>query len=131
MPSISTFIEHYCATFRPGNAAAAVSYFHFPVIIVAGGSKLHFSKVDELKAMFDNGLGALQESGFSHSTVGEMHIHRLTDTVAIVSAAFTRWHEDGSVLENIAATYTLLAESGEDWKITALIAHDSSGLIGR
>ncbi len=120
---ISDFIEGYCAAFRPGGASAAAGYFHYPVTLLAGGTKQTFASSGDLEAMFVDGLAALSDKGFSHSTVDEMNIHPLGASVALASGVFTRWHENGSELEKIGATYTVIKEGAGDWKITTVITH--------
>ncbi len=128
---ISDFIEGYCAAFRPGGAAAAAGYFHYPVTLLAGGAKQSFVSPHELEAMLGAGLAALSDKGFSHSTVDEMNIHPFGAAVALASGVFTRWHKNGSVLEKVGATYTVINEGAGDWKITTLITHGVDTIITR
>lgn len=122
-------MQAYCQAFWPGNAEAMPAFFHFPATLMASGMRLSVNSPDELVQMLSVGLSDLAAAGFAHSEIQVLHEHRLADDLALVSARYHRQRADGSVLEEIAASYTLHRDAERGWGIVQIITHDPSRLI--
>ena len=127
--SIVAFMQRYCRAFRPGNASAMPAFFHFPASLMASGLRLTLNSPEELVQMLSVSLDDLAAAGFAHSEIQAIHVHELAEDIALVSARYHRLRADDSVLEEIAASYTLCRESEGDWGIVAIITHDPSRII--
>jgi ketosteroid isomerase-like protein len=126
---IREFIHRYCEAFRPGNIEAVAQYFHYPTILLSDGMSIPLLDAKALSAALGVALSALADNGFAYSQPQQLHIHGLTNETAIVSARYNRCRADGSLLEEIAATYTLLKTAEQGWKIVTIITHDRDNLI--
>ena len=126
---IESFMHDYCRAFRPDNAAAMPGYFHFPASLMTSGLRLPINAPDELVQMLSVSLSDLAAAGFSRSEIQDIHVHELADDIALVSARYHRLRADGSVLEEIAASYTLFHEAESGWGIVAIITHDPARVI--
>ena len=126
---ISKFIHEYCDAFRPDNFNKMEKYFHFPMSLLARGMSLQFANFDEFAIILNAMLSDLAAKGFSYSKIQTLYIHRLADDIAIVSASYKRFNTDGSVLEAIAATYTLRKDAKSAWGIVAIISHEVDKVI--
>lgn len=125
--TVQDFMGRYCATFTPGNAAAMADFFHHPVAMIFGGNFLLLNTPQELTTTFEAMLAGLAARGFSHSTPDRLAVTQLADQTFWVTGAFTRYHRDGSVLETVGATYTLLAGDA-GFRIAMVVAHDAGAL---
>lgn len=128
---ISQLIQAYGAAFRPGNESELPMFFAFPVHIIVHGDRAQIASPDELEQLMSATLEALAENNFSHSELEELHVHSLSQYAAIVSTRFNRLKKDGSLLEEIAATYHVFRSDGEGWKIVGITVHDTDKLVGR
>ncbi|WP_373083665.1 hypothetical protein [Zhongshania sp.] len=126
---ISKFIHEYCDTFRPGGSSEMPKYFHCPVTMLSGGVNLQFGCTDDLALALSSILSGLEAKGFSYSKIQELHIHRLSENTAIVSASFKRFTSDHAVLEEIAATYTIFKKTDLSWGIITIITHELDKVI--
>lgn len=122
---ISKVIENYCASFRPGNASAVLPFCHCPLTVFTHDTFMSLSEPCEIEALFSDALNTLTSQQFSHSTINHMHTQHLNKSTALVTAEFTRIKNDGSILEVISATYTLHSIQEGNWKIAAIIVHDT------
>ena len=126
---IIEFTEQYCAAFRPGNSGGMVKYFHYPTTLIANGTSTQVSNANDLCSALAVNLSALEDAGFQYSEIQELNIHVLADNVALVSARYKRFKSNNQVLEEIAATYTLIREVELGWRIAVTIIHDADKLV--
>ena len=105
--------------------------YALPCMIVTpqGGHPIHND--EEFSGFFLPMLHRLQAQGFGRSAFERMSVKLLAPTIALASMHWTRFRTDGTVLETLGATYTLLAIEGH-WRIVSLIAHsaDTVATIG-
>jgi hypothetical protein len=82
----------------------------------------------EIKARFDASIGALVPQSYARTTTKSANICVLNDATAILSAQFTRYRKDGSVLSEPAGTY-VFSKTKQGWRIVAQIPHAPDRLI--
>lgn len=121
------FIDQYCASFTPGNAAAMPAFYHLPVTMIFADTLLVLSGAEELAAAFEQMLLPLAARGFKASRAERMAVTQLGENTFSVIASFSRYHQDGSVLEQVGASYTVL-RGKNGYKIAMVVAHDADGL---
>lgn len=126
---VRKFMHDYCDSFRPGNADAMADFFYYPATMLTNGMCLQINSPDELTSILASGLQSLEAVGFAKSESREMHVHILADDVATVSGRYNRLKSDGSLLEKIAATYTLFKVPDLGWRIVLLVIHDIDKII--
>jgi len=126
---IEDFMKSYSSAFRPGNSNKMERFYCYPTTMLSGEMRIILETGDEVSSAISAGLEALESNGFSHSELLELHIHKLTQESAIVSATYNRLKTDGSILEKIAATYNLFKENGDTWKVLMTTTHGIDGLI--
>lgn len=116
------FLRDYCASFVPGNMEIVAAYYRLPVTMIFGENIQVLDTRDKVLKALNAVMDGLVEKGFDHTEVDEYHCHRLNDTTSILSAAFSRLKTDGSLLEKLGASYTVVND-GAGYKISYLIAH--------
>ncbi len=126
--NLNQFLGDYCRAFRPHNMPAMADFFNVPVTMISGGRANTLSTEEQLTNSLQIVMNGLVTQGFDHSEIDEVHIHPLSAKTALLSAIFSRLKTDGSLLQKIGATYTVI-DSGEGYKIATLVAHDTDGLV--
>jgi hypothetical protein len=76
----------------------------------------------DVKGRFESNLKALAEQNYQRSETKSANVCILNNAAAIVSAQFTRYRKDGTVLSEPAATYVFV-KTAEGWRIAALMGH--------
>lgn len=125
---LNEFILNYCDTFRPGNIDEVAKFYHLPVTMIFKDRVAVLNSRAEVMLALQSIMDDLVKRDFSHSRVDECHAHQLTDIVGLLSAKFSRIKADGTVLERLGATYTVI-NNGDSYKITVLIAHEPETTI--
>jgi hypothetical protein len=82
----------------------------------------------EIKTRFDASIGALVPQNYARTTTKSANICVLNDATAILSAQFTRYRKDGSVLSEPAGTY-VFSKTKQGWRIVAQIPHAPERVI--
>src|SRR5690349_6645703 len=101
---------------------AWLANFARPVVFVTPVATLTLADDVAAEAQFGPMFEALRARGFGATTADSVVVRPLGDDVALVDAAFTRRHVDGSVLERVGALY-VCRRTGDDWIVAALIGH--------
>jgi len=126
---VSAFIEEYCDAFRPGNSDEMAKYFYYPNTLIMNGTSTVVASPEKLRSLMAAGLSELEANGFLCSKLQELNVHKLAADIVIVSARFKRLKANDQVLEEIAATYTLLHGSNSGWTIAVTVVHDIDKLL--
>lgn len=122
------FLDDYCAAFRPGNIAAIAKLYHLPVTMMVGEQISTLNSEQRVVDMLEAIVRSLVARGFDHSRVDDCYIHPLTSNSALISATFSRLKTDGTVLEQLGATYTVV-NTDDGYRIAVLVAHDVGHVI--
>lgn len=122
------FLDDYCAAFRPGNIAAIAKLYHLPVTMMVGEQISTLNNEQRVMDMLEAIVRSLVARGFDHSRVDDCYIHPLTSNSALISATFSRLKTDGTVLEQLGATYTVV-NTDDGYRIAVLVAHDVGHVI--
>ena len=126
--SIRKFLLDYCTAFRPGNIVAVAEFYNVPLTMISDGRVAVVDDRSKIISIFNATMADLAGKGFDHSRVDNCAVHPLTDNTALISATFSRLKSDGSILERLGATYTVIND-GDNYKIATLIAHAPQALI--
>lgn len=126
--SITDFMHRYCESFRPGNAAQIISFFHCPLTLLQGGIPRVFASQANLQVLFEGLLSALVQRDFKESKLDRLSCVEVADETFFVSAAFTRYTVAGDRLERVGATYTV-TRADNAFRIAAIVAHDADAVI--
>ncbi|RLA42907.1 MAG: hypothetical protein DRR06_13415 [Gammaproteobacteria bacterium] len=127
--NINSFLYDYCAAFRPGNIPAVAKFYRPPVTMIFANQVSILDDEGKIIRTLQSIMDTLTNKDFSHSQVDSCNIHQLTDKTALLSATFSRLKTDGTLLEKLGATYTVI-DDGDGYKIAALIAHGVETVIG-
>ena len=77
---------------------------------------------------FQTSFTGLEAQDYDRSETQYMNICVLNPTGAILSAVYTRYRTDGSILQELGGTY-MFAKFEEGWRILAVISHSSEKVI--
>lgn len=126
--TLKHFLHDYCAAFRPGNIPEIAKFYHLPVTMIFGDQVNTLTTEHKVVSMLGAVVQSLVSRGFDHSRVDDCYIHPLTNHSALISATFSRLKADGTVLEQLGATYTVI-NTGDGYRIAVLVAHDLGRVI--
>ena len=126
--NLSHFLLDYCAAFRPENIPSVAKFYQLPVTMIFDGQVTVLKTEEEIIATLQAIMDRLIAKNFQYSRVDQSHVHRLTENTALISASFSRLDTEGTVLEELGATYTLIND-GNGYKIAVLVAHCTQAVI--
>lgn len=126
--SLSQFLCDYCAAFRAGNIDAVANYFEAPLVMVFADQHAVLDTQAKICDLLQSMMTTLLARGFARSEVDRVSGAWLSDKTALISAEFTRYKVDGTVLERLGATYTVIA-SGVEFKIVSVVAHSVDAVL--
>jgi hypothetical protein len=126
--NLEHFLRAYCEAFRQGNIPAVVEFYYFPATMIFDDRVIVITDKDKGLGLFNSLMDDLIKQNFDHSRVDSCYVHPLTDRTALISASFTRLKKDGSILQRLGATYTIVT-GGNNLKIAAVVAHGVEGVI--
>jgi Domain of unknown function (DUF4440) len=118
----------YVETFQKLEPRSAATYLNAPCIFVAPqGVRVMISAAD-IEALLAGIMAQLKAADYSRSAIDDMRVSRMSDHNALVSVRRIRYRSDGSELQQLGETYTLL-KVGENWKIVSAMVHDPDALV--
>jgi hypothetical protein len=126
--NLSQFLRHYCAAFHRDNIENVADYFKAPLVMVFGDQHTVLDTRIKIRDTLQAMMTALLAREFDRSEVDRVSGAWFTEKTALISAEFTRYKVDGSVLERLGATYTVIAD-GIGLKIVAVVAHTVEGVL--
>ena len=127
--TIERAYKEYFEAFQTLDPRAVVPYFHVPALALTSRGTIALTSAAEVEAFFVRMMGRLKGLGYARSTITDLHITRLSDSVALLSIRGARFRADGTRLEEIGATYTL-HKTGAGWKMAVLVLHDPDKFVG-
>lgn len=122
-------LNDYARAFHSFDAQRVLSYYHEPLILVAGPAVRVMTTRADTEAWMKTFWAALKERGFARgSEFSPLHLKQMSPTVAVASAQFERYKADGQVLERNGVTY-VLHKTGDAWKIVVIIGHAPGNIL--
>jgi len=96
--------------------------FEPPFAFVTAEGTVLAADVTEARRRFGPAFEALQAAGFASSVADRVSTSYVDKDMALVDAAFTRRHRDGSPMGRMAALY-VCRRRNEQWRIAAVVQH--------
>lgn len=126
---VAVVFNSYLSAFSSGQAGIIANQIYAaPAYSVpAQGPRLSLTS-EALLPVFENQIAELATDDFEKTEAQRTNICVLNQSAAIVSATFTRYRSDGSVIGRGAATY-FFARFPENWKIVAVTSHLQEDVI--
>jgi hypothetical protein len=120
---VSAAWEEYLKVFAAGRADVIGErvYLAPSFNLTATGPNVSMTPADT-KARFESSIAALVPQNYARTATKHASICILNDATAILSAQFTRYRKDGSVLSEPAGTY-VFSKTKDGWRIVAQIGH--------
>jgi limonene-1,2-epoxide hydrolase len=123
MPDPTEMYRAYFNAFQTLDPRAVLPYFHVPGMLLSPRGVSVITTDAELEAMWARVMNDLRRRDYGRSTLTDLRVEPLSDTIALLSVRVTRYRTHGTELERIGVTYTLL-RVGEAWKIVLTTIHD-------
>ena len=120
--AIAAFFDQIATTFGAGDLPGFRALYQLPATVVVAQGAQPLANVAEFDAFFAVMLDRLREQHFARSAYERLSVKTLAPNLALAAMHWTRYRADGSVLETLGATYTLVQSDGA-WRIVALIGH--------
>lgn len=117
---IEAAYQHYIDVFNREDAAGFVACYTHPHVMLSGerGLTLVNTAADHQRG-YQQIMKTLHERGWGRSGIDRLQIWPFSESLAQLVADVTRYKKDGSILEQLRASYMFRRESGM-WKILAL-----------
>ncbi len=126
---IEAFLSGYFAAFVAGEYdRIAGEMYRVPVVMTSDEGVRVLGSPAEIEGMFKSAAAALAADGYANSELLETKISVLNQTTALAATRFRRVRQDGSLIVEAGATYTLLCEGGQ-WRVSAAALHDTECLV--
>lgn len=126
--AVESLFTKIAAAFGAGDLQRFRQLYTLPCLVVTPQGGKPILDDQEFSAFFTPLLQRLQSQGFARSAFERMAVHLLTPTTALASMHWTRYRADGTVLETLGATYTLLQLEGS-WRIVSLVSHGADTVV--
>ena len=123
MPDPTEMYHAYFDAFQTLDPRAVLPYFHVPGMLLSPRGVSVVTTDAELEAMWAKVMDDLRSRDYGRSTLTDLRVEPLTAGIALLSARVTRYRTDGTELERIGVTYTLL-RVGDAWKIVLTTIYD-------
>ena len=120
--TIATFFDEIAASFGGGDVPRFRALYHLPAMVVMPQGAYALRDSAEFDTFFGAILERLRAQNFACSAYERLSIKTLAPGMALAAMHWTRYRADGSVLETLGATYTLIERDG-GWRIVALAGH--------
>jgi ketosteroid isomerase-like protein len=121
-------IGEYTEAFIKGDLEAIVAHCATPFVVVSPKGMTVLATTAEIEARYVATLRDLRQRGYAYSKRRETHIKLLDQNLALASAVFIRYRDDGSELETGGNTYLLRKDDGR-WRIVENISHPPDRVI--
>jgi hypothetical protein len=103
---------------------AWLALFCAPRTVISRGTVFSSSSYEDTRSMMQPVFDSLRQRGFSHTRLDACRIKLLGDTSAMASTVWSRLDGNGSVIETLGATYTLVSTGGL-WKVAVVMSHSA------
>lgn len=120
--AIAAFFDSIADSFGAQDLPRFRALYQLPAMIVVAQGAHALGDAAEFDAFFGVMLDRLRAERFARSTYEHLAVKTLGPGLALAAMHWTRWRDDGSKIEELGATYTLVQRDGA-WKIVALIGH--------
>lgn len=121
-----TFIE----TFNHADAAAVAGVLGYPYLIGGEGQSPQITPDEPTgKRGFESAFEFMKSVGWARTQIDRLEAVAICGDTGVVYAEFSRFREDGSLLDSGSGNY-ILRKFGGEWKIVASI-FDDNGLFAR
>jgi hypothetical protein len=126
---VSVAWEDYLKLFAAGRADVIGErvYLAPSYALSATGPSLSMTSA-EMKKSLESSISALSVQNYARTATKSANICVLNEATAILSAQFTRYRKDGSVLSEPAGTY-LFSKTQQGWRIVAQIPHSPERIL--
>ncbi len=120
----------YYQYFADGQAGAIADEIYHPnrIRFGADGATLATGR-DDIEAGMRQAIDGLVAQGYDHSEMMTPSICAPNPGTVIVSGGIRRYHDDGSVLGELGASY-IYGQTEDGWRIHAVIGHDPTTAVG-
>ncbi|MGH7916140.1 MAG: DUF6841 family protein [Candidatus Binataceae bacterium] len=119
-PELESFYAAYIEAFNREDTELFARSFSYPYAWIDGARGLTVcAHEDDHRRTFALIMRGLKERGWASSRADRVTSWVMADKLAMVLADVTRYRNDGSILEQVRACYTVRREAGS-WKIVTV-----------
>ena len=122
MTEIRALFDEIATAFSALDMVRYKRIYQLPALIITPNSSISIRAEAELDAFITPMVEGLRARGYARSTYNDLSVHMFDDSRAIASMHWIRYKQDGSVLEELGATY-IIVRTQEGWRLATLMAH--------
>ncbi len=126
--AIAAVFDQVAARFGQTDLPTLRALYHLPCTAILAQGPQVIPDSDAFDKFFGAILAHLRGQGFHHSAYRDLSVKTLAPGLALASMHWTRFRGDGSVLEALGATYTLVETDGV-WRMAAIIGHGPQSVL--
>jgi len=124
MIEIRALFDEIAAAFSVLDIARYKRTYQLPALIITPNNCIAIRDEAELDVFIAPLVEGLRARGYARSTYRDLSVHKFDDSRAFTSMHWTRYKQDGSVLEELGATY-IIVRTKDGWRLATLMAHDA------
>ena len=120
--AVAAVFDQVAARFGSADLPELRALYHLPCMAIMASASQVLADDTAFDTLFTSLLTHLRAQGFHHSSYRDLTVKTLAPTLALAAMHWTRYRGDGTVLETLGATYTLIQTAGV-WRIATLVGH--------
>ena len=125
--AISRLFDRIAPMFKNNDLAGFRGCYRVPCMVITPGQIFSIADDEAFEAFFGGMLGELRTLDYAESLYDDLRVKTLSPTVALAVMRWRRLKGDGSVLNTIGTTYTVVKHDG-DWRVVTVAIHDTDSM---
>lgn len=125
---LDAFFESYREAYTALDLAAVLEHYSVPLLSVTLDDVYWLTSESDIESVMGAYLDTLRKREYGHGEIDALVYHPLSEQTVLASSAWTRYAEDGELLERLGTTY-LCRNTDDGWRIVALVLHDPETMI--
>jgi ketosteroid isomerase-like protein len=117
---VEAFYHAYIDAFNREDTDFFLRVFCYPNAFLTGEQGMVVNaKESDMQRFYQNVMASIQARGWDRSAVDRLQVQAFSETLAMVTADYTRYKKDGAILEQGRACY-MVRRDGDTWKMLTI-----------
>jgi hypothetical protein len=125
--AVSRLFDRIAPMFKNNDLAGFRACYQVPCMVITPDQVFSIATEDAFDSFFGKMLAELRTLDYSESLYDDLRVKTLSPTVALAVMRWRRLKGDGSVLNAIGTTYTVVKHDG-DWRVLTVAIHDTDSM---
>lgn len=117
---VEAFYHAYIDAFNREDTDFFLRAFCYPNAFLTGEQGMTINaKESDMQRFYQNVMASIQARGWDRSAVDRLQVQPFSETLAMVTADYTRYKKDNTILEQGRACY-MMRRDGDSWKMLTI-----------